>query len=399
MLGKCQLARAPGKPTRLSDASVIAHLSVQPTRFAATMRPMAGSENSRTLTQRLQSGVARRARAFWKRWTRQGPEFPAEAALDWLIGALRDCDPDLRALCRETLLDYGCADVVALWAGDAFSDRLVENVPESFELSGSRMHASSTELAQAVVHWHRQREVERAGAAFCLLEARQTCDGDFPSPPAFFPKESPRDRVMAARSYLDAAQLRVSAAFDTHGQDLPDTIDSSDGRMVAVREWFASLPPNAAVADVGCGSGRFLIRLSEQFFEAKLTGIDPCPALLDRLPPSVGKHPGTLLRTRLADASFDAAFAVESLEHCLVAKRGIAELGRIVRPGGRVLVIDKHRSKQALSECEPWERWFHPHELTGWLELFCDEIRVELISHGEGSGSHGLFLAASGRRR
>ena len=64
-----------------------------------------------------------------------------------------------------------------------------------------------------------------------------------------------------------------------------------------------------------------------------------------------------------------------------------------------MLVIDKHRSKQALSECEPWERWFYPHELTEWLEPFCDEIRVEPVSHSEGLGGEGLFLAASGRRR
>lgn len=360
---------------------------------------MVGPEAKRTLAQRLHGGLARRARALWKRLLDRRPDFPAETALDWLIRALDDSPPDLRVICRETLLDYGCADVVASWTEEASStkaadlpDRLLKTVEES-------LHPSSLELAEAAVHWYRHRQVNQADAAFRLLEAKQTSDGNFPSPPRAFPDESARDRVLTVKHYLDAAQFRVSAAFEAHGEQLPHTIDPNDGRMVALCEWMRSLPAKVSVADVGCGSGRFLIHLAEHFPAAKLTGIDPCSTLLERLPPSVGRHQGTLLRTNLADATFDAVFAVESLEHCLVANRGIAELCRIVRPGGRLLVIDKHRSKQLLSECEPWERWFYPHELAEWLKPFCDDIRVEPVSHSEGLGGKRLFMAASGRRR
>ena len=350
----------------------------------------------RTLVHRLQSGLARRARAFWKHWFRRGPEFPAEAALDWLIGVLGDSSPELRATCRETLLDYGCSEVVASWAE---TKRGLETGSAAFDVCSDMVRASSLELAEAAVHGYRQGELKAADDAFRILEARQTGDGDFPSPSKLFPDEAIRDCVLAVKHYLDAAQLRVSTTFAAHGEELPHSIDSGDGRMVAVRAWMKLLPATASVADVGCGSGRFLIHLAEQFPEAELTGIDPCLPLLERLPPRVHRHPGTLLRSDLPEASFDGAFAVESLEHGLVAGRGIAALCRIVRPGGRVLVIDKHRGKQALSECEPWERWFHPHELRGWLEPFCDEIRVESVSHCEGFGGKELFLAASGRRR
>ena len=241
--------------------------------------------------------------------------------------------------------------------------------------------------------------MQLADAAFFILEGRQTKDGDFPSPSRLFPNESVRDRILAVKYYLDAAQRRIAASFEAHGQELPTTIDPTDGRMVAATEWMRSLPAKAAVVDVGCGSGRFLLHLIEQFPDAEWTGVDPCPALLNRLPRSVRSHEGTLLRTNLPDAIFDGAFAVESLEHSLVPKHAIRELCRIIRPGGRLLIIDKHRSKQVLSECEPWERWFYPHELTEWLEPFCTNIRVEPISHGEGLGAKGLFLAASASRR
>ena len=95
----------------------------------------------------------------------------------------------------------------------------------------------------------------------------------------------------------------------------------------------------------------------------------------------------------------DGAIAIESLEHALLPERAVAELCRIVRPGGRVLVIDKDRARQALSEHEPWERWFTPQELAGWLRAWCNQVTVTPIAHLEGQPGQGLFLAATATRR
>jgi len=168
---------------------------------------------------------------------------------------------------------------------------------------------------------------------------------------------------------------------------------------VAVLDWMRLLPPAARVADVGCGSGRFLRLLAREFPNARLVGIDIAPSAPDGLPPGVAVCHGSLLRLPVTDGAMDGALAVESLEHALLPERAMAELCRIVRPGGRVLVIDKHRRKQALSLCEPWERWFTPEELAGWLGRFCGEVRVEPVSHLEGRPARDLFLAAAGRRR
>ena len=281
------------------------------------MPPMPHPTPERTLTQRIQGGLARRAHALWKRWTSRGPDFPTEAALDWLIAALADSPDDLRAACLETLLDYGCTGAVSEWpraAGKPDADP-TPAIPHEDLAS-----ASSLELARSALVWYRQLEMQLADAAFFILEGRQTKDGDFPSPSRLFPNESVRDRILAVKYYLDAAQRRIAASFEAHGQELPTTIDPTDGRMVAATEWMRSLPAKAAVVDVGCGSGRFLLHLIEQFPDAEWTGVDPCPALLNRLPRSVRSHEGTLLRTNLPDAIFDGAFAVESLEHSLVPK-------------------------------------------------------------------------------
>ena len=120
--------------------------------------------------------------------------------------------------------------------------------------------------------------------------------------------------------------------------------------------------------------------------------------MLTQLPPGTEAREGSILRIPAADGEFHGAFAVESLEHSLVPQRAIDEICRIVRPGGRVLVIDKHRAKQPLSEHDPWERWFLPEELTRWLSRHCDNVAVTPVSHLEGRGGRDLFLAAGGTR-
>jgi len=166
----------------------------------------------------------------------------------------------------------------------------------------------------------------------------------------------------------------------------------------AVRRWCENLAPDARVADVGCGRGRFLRHLVDWFPGARFTGVDVAPAMLAQLPPGVTALEGSLLQVPLADAAVDGAFAVESLEHALLPQRAVAELCRIVRPGGRVLVIDKDRRKQALSEHDPWERWFAPGELARWLGRWCEGVTVSRVSHTEGRPGGDLFLAAAGTR-
>ena len=199
---------------------------------------------------------------------------------------------------------------------------------------------------------------------------------------------------------MDASLLQVRTAFGSPPSlQLPDRIDPADGRVRAVRDWSASLPAAARIADVGCGNGRFLRHLARWFPDARLTGIDLSAAVLADLPAGVDALRGSLLRIPAGDGTFDGAFAVESLEHALFPVRAVAELCRIVRPGGRVLIIDKNRRRQSLSEHQPWERWFTPGELAGWLSAHCDEVTVEPVSHLEGRGGNNLFLAAQGRRR
>lgn len=251
-------------------------------------------------------------------------------------------------------------------------------------------------LAQLACVWYKLDERERADRAVAYVQRKQRADGGFPAVLDRWPPRLLRlPDTWAAKFYLDAALLRVCAAFDARWREFPETIDAKDGRAEAARNWMAALPPSAHVADVGCGKGRFLRHLLGEFPSAKFTGIDISAAMLSMLPPCVAARNGSILRTGAAEGEFDGAMAVETLEHSLVPRRAIAELCRIVRPGGRLLVIDKDRRKQPLSEHDPWERWVTAGELQSWLAPYCCDIQVRHVSHQEGRPGTDLFLAAT----
>lgn len=259
---------------------------------------------------------------------------------------------------------------------------------------------STARLAQLAMLWYQVGQRDRADRALSYLERIQRRNGSFPARAGWLvPRRFRQADTWTAKYYLDAALWRVRAAFEVDWQDLPQEIDAEDGRMRAVYNWFSGLPIGAKVADVGCGKGRFVRHLVRYFPAAELVGIDISPMMLSFLPPGVTAQQGSLLRTGASDGEFDGVLAVESLEHALVPERAVAELCRIVRPGGQILVIDKDRRKEPLSEHEPWERWVAPEELVRWLAPYCQDIAIRHVSHAEGRAARDLFLAATGVRR
>lgn len=95
------------------------------------------------------------------------------------------------------------------------------------------------------------------------------------------------------------------------------------------------------VLDVGCGEGRFCRWLAGQGID--VVGIDPTAPLLDQ---ARALHPeGEYLAARaealpFKDASFDMAVSYLTLIDIPDFRQAIAEMARVLRPGGRILVAN-----------------------------------------------------------
>ncbi len=110
-----------------------------------------------------------------------------------------------------------------------------------------------------------------------------------------------------------------------------------------------SMAEGADVLEVGIGTG---INLPFYPPEVRLTGIDVSPRMLAlarrRLPPSVALELGDVQALRFAHHSFDSAVA--TFVFCSVPDPlvGLRERRRVLRPGGRLLLLEHVVSSQ------PW---------------------------------------------
>ena len=250
----------------------------------------------------------------------------------------------------------------------------------------------SAALAQFAVVWYKLADRARAERALACVQSRQLPTGGFPEGwSARGGRLSRRESAWACKHFLDASLTRVRASFEQNRWHLPDHIERTDGRFQAMREWRQSLGPAAKIADIGCGSGRFIRELAALFPAAKLVAVDPSQSALESCIEAAERRQGSLLRIPAGDGEFDGAMAVESLEHSLLPERAVRELCRVVRPGGRIVIIDKHRAKQRLSEHEPWEQWFLPEIVSAWLARDCRTVTARAIAHGRAVAPDGLF--------
>lgn len=109
---------------------------------------------------------------------------------------------------------------------------------------------------------------------------------------------------------------------------------------------MASIPDSAQRGlDVGCGEGETARRLRRRV--PSVIGLDPHPSSIDEArshDDDIEYVVGDLETTDLPEASFDVVSAVAVLHH-LDHRVGLGRLGRLVRPGGLLLVVGLARSR------------------------------------------------------
>jgi SAM-dependent methyltransferase len=103
----------------------------------------------------------------------------------------------------------------------------------------------------------------------------------------------------------------------------------------------AHVPPGSVLLDAGCGRGRtFLYR--RRLPSVRVVGLDISPHARDN--PNVDSQTlGNLEALPFADASFDAVLSTHVAEHLARPETAFDEMARVLRPGGRLLLLTPNR--------------------------------------------------------
>jgi malonyl-CoA O-methyltransferase len=188
---------------------------------------------------------------------------------------------------------------------------------------------------------------------------------------------------------------RIRSSFDEAAPDeehFPATIDPRIYHVRLILDYFGPLA-GKRVLDVGCGKGRFARILAGDHPGVEIWGLDISERMLRFVPPEIRPCAGIMTSLPFRDGAFDAAYATESLEHAVEVDVAVAEICRVVRPGGRIVIIDKNAEQWGRLKTPSWEKWFRRRELEKLLGRHCREVSSRFISYWEDVPPDGLFLA------
>jgi ubiquinone/menaquinone biosynthesis C-methylase UbiE/biotin operon repressor len=190
-------------------------------------------------------------------------------------------------------------------------------------------------------------------------------------------KETPHAAADRAtmRSVLKKRQDKMRAFFDTMaGRVGKDYVPGKSWKSLA--EALLRLMPPLVIADLGAGDGAFALLLAQR--ASQVIAVDSSARMLDFGREQAARHGIDNVEFRLGDmeeppidaASVDLVFFSQSLHHALHPEQAVQQAARILRPGGRIVILDlsKHRFEEARELYADERLGFSEAELMDLLE-------------------------------
>lgn len=138
------------------------------------------------------------------------------------------------------------------------------------------------------------------------------------------------------------------------------SIAPNDGRYLFLKDCIRS-SESMKFLDLGCGKLRYTKKLLEEkecIANNHYYGVDFTLKIMSDAPDVIEKKVGTILNIPYEDNSFDFVFLSESLEHAIDIDLALKEISRVLKSGGKVIVIDKDDSSPAKDTMADFEQWF-----------------------------------------
>jgi ubiquinone/menaquinone biosynthesis C-methylase UbiE len=223
-----------------------------------------------------------------------------------------------------------------------------------------------------------------------------------------------RDQVGASSSAAHD-QRRLSTVLAERRTKSQEFFSSSAGQWDRLRdEMFgdrfhlaalgAFADPAWTVGDLGCGTGQVSAALAP--FVARVVGVDGSAAMLQaakkRLQSfdNVELRRGELEALPVDDGRLDAAMLMLVLHHVPEPDQALAEAARVVKPGGRVVVVDMlphDRDNYRQQMGHVWLGFSDEHIGSLLAGARFDDIRVAALPPDPKAKGPALFVAAGTR--
>ena len=175
-----------------------------------------------------------------------------------------------------------------------------------------------------------------------------------------------------------------------------------------LRRLGGPLPPDAHVVEIGCGPGYGTSLIFDRFAATRVDAVDLDPAMVAKARRRLARYGG---RVRLAvgdatdlhaafgagQAAYDAAFDFAIIHHIEDWRAAIAEIARVLKPGG-VFYFDEVTA-HALARPTYRKLFEHPEHDRFTAAAFCDELpRHGLRLLGSITRIRGDYLLGAARR-
>jgi SAM-dependent methyltransferase len=163
--------------------------------------------------------------------------------------------------------------------------------------------------------------------------------------------------VVAGYEALLREYRRLAPRYDRRWAHYVQATARATARRIGLR-------PGERLLDVGCGTGALLELLGRRCPGARLAGIDPCPEMLGvaraRLPAAAPLALGLAERLPFGGGSFDVAVSASAFHYFRAPAQALAELRRVLRPRGRLVVTDWCDDFLSCRLCDRLLRWLDP---------------------------------------
>jgi ubiquinone/menaquinone biosynthesis C-methylase UbiE len=206
------------------------------------------------------------------------------------------------------------------------------------------------------------------------------------------------ERILADRRAR--SQEFFSAAASQWGR-VRDELFGAQTDLVAL---LGLLDDRATVADLGTGTGQFAATIAP--YVARVVAVDASAAMLAaarrRLAPreNVELRQGELETLPLGDGEADLAVLLLVLHYLAEPAAALAEAARVVKPGGRLLVVDMMPHEREEYRQQMGHVWlgFSAEQLSSWLEPAGIERFVYRALPADPSAKGPTLFAATARR-